>query len=215
MDDVVGQVLAVLNRKKLRENTIVLFFGDNGAHSLSDNQGGPYPGEYERLRVGNDNLPWRGHKAGIYEGGIRVPAIVSWPGKLQTREVHTPLHAIDCMPTFCHLAGAKPGDLKWDGQNVWPVIAEAKADMPVRTLYNAAPSFRAQAVRHGDWKLVVTQAGANKKNKSDAARVELFNLASDPGESKNLADKQPEKLAEMQQRLADISACDRDAVAND
>ena len=215
MDDVVGQVLAALDRKKQRDNTIVVFFGDNGAHGLSDNQGGPYPGEYERYQVGNDNLPWRGHKAGIYEGGIRVPGLVSWPGKLQARELQTPLHAVDWMPTLCQLAGAKPGELHWDGQNVWPVISELKADMPVRTLYNVAPGFRAQAVRYGDWKLIVTQPGANKKNKSATRQVELFNLANDPSESKNLAEQQPEKLAAMQQRLADISARDRDAVAND
>jgi arylsulfatase A-like enzyme len=144
-----------------------------------------------------------------------VPGLVSWPGKLQAHEVHMPMHASDWMPTFCHLAGAKPADLKWDGQNVWSAIADVKADVPIRTIYTAAPGFRAQAVRHGDWKLVVTQAGGNKKNKTGARQVELFNLATDPAESKNLAEQQPEKLAEMQKRLADISARDRDAVAND
>ena len=144
-----------------------------------------------------------------------MPGLVSWPGKLRAGEVQTPMHAVDWMPTFCHLAGAKPGELKWDGQNMWPVISEPKTDLPARTIYTAAPGFRAQAVRYGDWKLVVTKAGGNKKNKSAAGQVELFNLAMDPAESNNLAKQQTEKLAEMQQRLADISARDRDAVAND
>lgn len=215
MDDAVGQVLAVLDRKKLRENTVVLFFGDNGAHSPQDNQGGPYPGEYEHHQVGNDNRPWRGHKSSVYEGGIRMAGLVSWPSRLQAREVSVPMHVVDWMPTFCNLAGAKPDDLKWDGQNMWPAISDPKAEPPDRTIYTAGPGFRAQAVRHGDWKLVVTQPGGNKKSKSPSRQVELFNLAADPAESKNLASEQPSKLAEMQQRLADISARDRDAVAND
>jgi arylsulfatase A-like enzyme len=216
MDDAIGQVIAALDRKKLRENTVVLFFGDNGAHGPSDNQGGSYPGEYERHRVGNDNPPLRGHKSGVYDGGIRTPGLVSWPGKLRPAEVHMPTHAVDWMPTFCHLAGAKPeGDLKWDGQNIWSDLAEPKSEIPARTIYTAAPGFRAQAIRHGDWKLIVTQAGGNKKNKALPGSVELYNLASDIAESKNLVDHEPQKLAEMKQRLADISARDRDAVAND
>ncbi len=85
MDDAIGRVLAVLDRRKLRDNTLVLFLSDNGAHGPSPNQGGPYPGDYGALKVGNDNLPWRGHKSGVYEGGIRTPGIAHWPSKLLTR----------------------------------------------------------------------------------------------------------------------------------
>jgi arylsulfatase A-like enzyme len=213
MDDAIGQVLAVLDRKKLRENTLVLFFGDNGAHPPSDNQGGAYPGSYERLQVGNHNEPLRGHKSGIYEGGIRTPGLACWPGKLAVAEVHTPLHAVDWMPTLCALVGATPKvDRKWDGTNIWSAISEPKKPFPVRTLYTAAPGFRAQAVRHGDWKLIVTHEG-NKKNKS--VGEELFNLAADLGETKNLATERPDLLADLKRRLADISRSDRDAVAND
>src|SRR5262249_18425480 len=93
MDEGIGQILAALDQKKLRDNTLVIFFGHNGAHPPSDNQGGAYPGSYERLSVGNDNLPLRGHKSGVYEGGIRTPGLACWPGKLAPAEVHTPLHA--------------------------------------------------------------------------------------------------------------------------
>ena len=216
MDDAIGQILAVLDRKKVRENTLVLFSGDNGAHPPSDNQGGAYPGTYERLKVGNDNPPWRGHKSGIYEGGIRVPVLASWPGKLKAGSNETPLHAVDWMPTLCALAGAKPtGDLKWDGLNIWPLLTGQASAPPARTLYTAAPGFRAQAVRHGDWKLVVTQSGGKKAPPTGAAKEELFNLASDPAESKNLAAENAAMLAEMKRRLAEVSARDRDAVAND
>jgi arylsulfatase A-like enzyme len=238
MDDAVGQILAGLDDKKLRDNTIVLFFGDNGAHPPSDNQGGAYPGMYEHLQVGNTNAPLRGHKSSVYEGGIRVPAFISSPGKLAAGETWSPLHAVDWMPTLCARVGAKPaGDLKWDGIDIWPtltrsvsegpptqarsasdghrreaVVAGSQGATPPRTIYSAAPNFRAQMLRHGDWKLIVT-AGNEKKNK--AAEVELFNLADDLSESKNLAPSMPEKVAEMKQRLFEASRHDRDAVAND
>ena len=78
-------------------------------------------------------------------------------------EVHTPLHAVDWMPTITALAGATPaGDLKWDGVNIWPALANPDSPLPTRALYTAAPAMRAQAVRHGDWKLIVTHANAKK-----------------------------------------------------
>jgi arylsulfatase A-like enzyme len=112
------------------------------------------------------------------------------------------------MPTLCALAGAVPAqDLKWDGLNVWPVLTRQVKTLPPRTLYSAAPAFRAQMVRHGDWKLIVTRA-AGKKGPTE----ELFDLAADLSETKNLAAEKPEVLAEMKQRLAEISARDKDAV---
>lgn len=213
LDDAVGQVLAVLDRKKLRENTLVLFFGDNGAHPPTDNQGGAYPGSYEHLQVGNSNAPWRGFKSGVYEGGIRTPGLACWPGKVPVGETSVPLHAIDWMPTLCGLAGAKVGgNLKWDGADIWSVLTQPNQTPPVRTLYTAAPGFRAQAVRHGDWKLVVTTGNGKK---AVAPQEELFDLSADPGETKNLAGERPDVLAQMKERLAAISKADRDAVAND
>ncbi|MBI5685846.1 MAG: sulfatase-like hydrolase/transferase [Verrucomicrobia bacterium] len=211
MDDAIGQILAALDRKRFRNNTLVLFLSDNGAHDLHVNQGGPYPGDYGQLKVGNHNAPLRGHKSGVYEGGIRTPGVAHWPGKLKPGLMSTPMHAVDWMPTLCGLAGAKPADdVKWDGTNIWPALAETDKTFPLRTLYSAAPGFRAQMVRHGDWKLVVGAGG-----KKQAAKDELFNLASDPGETKNLAAEKPDVLAEMKKRLAEASARDKDAVAKD
>jgi arylsulfatase A-like enzyme len=216
LDDAIGQVLAALDRKKLRENTLVVFFGDNGAHAPSDNQGGAYPGEYERFRVGNSNAPLRGHKSGVYEGGIRVPAIASWPAKLKPAEVDTPVHAADWMPTLCALAGVQipsEADLKWDGIDIWPLLISSRESLPTRTIYTAAPAFRSQAIRHGDWKLVVTNAAGKKK--ASLAQEELFNLANDLSETTNLAMERPEVLAEMKQRLAEVARRDNDAIAKD
>jgi arylsulfatase A-like enzyme len=211
MDDAVRQILAALDRKGKRDNTLVLFFGDNGAHQPGDNQGGAYPGTYEHVNVGNTNVPWRGYKSGVYEGGIRTPGLACWPGKIAPGQTQTPLHASDWMPTLTKLAGAKiEGDPKWDGSDIWPMLSQPGKDWPARTLYTAAPGFRAQAVRHGDWKYILTAANGKK-----AAEEELFNLADDPAESKNLAASQPAMLAQMKERLAAISARDKDAVAND
>jgi arylsulfatase A-like enzyme len=211
MDDAIGQVLAVLDRRQLRENTLVLFLSDNGAHPPSDNQGGPYPGEYSRLKVGNHNLPLRGHKTQVYEGGIRTPGVAVWPGRIPVGEIQVPLHAVDWMPTLCALAGAKPaGDLNWDGRDIWPVLSGREKSPPPRTLYSAAPRFGSQMVRHGDWKLIVHHGDERKP-----ARDELYDLASDLGESKNLAGEQPDVLAAMKQHLAEITARDKDAVARD
>src|SRR5581483_11754551 len=121
--------------------------------------------------------------------------------------------AVDWMPTLCNLAGARPsGDLKWDGSDVWPVLTQSASAAGPRTIYSAGVGFRSQMVRHGDWKLILTSADGKK---GKAAQEELFNLASDLAEAKNLAGQMPEKVAEMKQRLAEISRRDRDAVAND
>ena len=123
------------------------------------------------------------------------------------------MHAVDWMPTLCALTGAKPTtDLKWDGTDVWQAIIGQTKSLPTRTIYTAAPGFRAQMVRHGAWKLIVTNADSKK---GKAGQIELFNLANDLGETKNLADAMPDKVAEMKRLLADVSARDRDAVAND
>ena len=99
-----------------------------------------------------------------------------------------------------------PGNLKWDGIDIWPVLTRQDEPLPTRTLYSAAPGFRARMVRHGDWKLVRTESSGKR-----SATEELFNLATDPAESQNLAQQHPDILAEMQQRLTEISARDRDA----
>jgi arylsulfatase A-like enzyme len=110
------------------------------------------------------------------------------------------------MPTFCALAGYQASsELKWDGVDIGPAL---RGSMPeeTRTLYWTAPGFRSRAVRVGDWKLLVQGEG-------NARKVELYDLAQDPKEANNLADQQRSKVDEMLQRLEQVSAADRDAVA--
>jgi arylsulfatase A-like enzyme len=119
-----------------------------------------------------------------------------------------PLQITDWMPTFCALADAVPSsNVKWDGTNVWPVLT-GTASRSDHLLYWTAPGFRSRAVRDGDWKLIVHGSG-------DSAKAELFNLAKDPNEATDLARRMPEKVAELQGKLAAIAQADRDAVARD
>jgi arylsulfatase A-like enzyme len=211
MDDVIGQVVAALERKQVRDNTVVIFLSDNGAHGPSANQGGPYPGDYGPLKVGNDNRPLRGHKGGVYEGGIRTPGVVNWPGRVPAGETHAPMHAVDWMPTLTRLAGVQPpGGLPCDGQDIWPVISGKGATAAPRAIYSAGVRFRTAALRHGDWKLIVTRADGNK-----AEKVELYHLVEDIGEANDLAKAKPEIVADLKRRLAVISASDNDAVVRE
>lgn len=201
MDEAVGQINAALDRRGLRQNTLILFSSDNG---------GPQPGQV------TDNTPFRGGKGGVYEGGTHVCGCVSWEGRIKAGSaISVPLHAVDWYPTLLKLAGSTETPARpLDGRDIWPVLAEGKK-LPARELLlNTSPN--AGALRFGDWKIVVRQPGgaaaddeestapkARKKAKAKAAAgeiVELFNLADDPSEKHNLAVEKPEKLAEMRAR---------------
>jgi len=208
LDDAVGRIVAALEKAGKRRSTLLVFTSDNGG-STAENSGQNYPpDDYPAGKLTGNNAPLRGKKGDLYEGGIRVPTIVSWPGSLPAGKCDTPLQITDWMPTCCALAGHTPDrNPKWDGANMWPVLAEDAATAP-RLLYWTAPGLRSRAVRLGDWKLIAHGSGA-------ALRLELFNLASNPNETTDLAPKMPEKAKELQSRLAEISKADRDAVAND
>ncbi|HOD83640.1 MAG: Arylsulfatase precursor [Planctomycetes bacterium ADurb.Bin126] len=199
MDDAIGRIVAALKKKGKWDNTLVIFFGDNGAPG--QNNHGAYPGEYQKLKLPGTNLPLRGRKGDVYEGGIRTPALVHWPAGLKSGRCDAPLHVIDWMPTLCGLAGYKADkNLKWDGQDVLAVI-RAQTRPPERTLYCKGPGNQA-AVFRGAWKLIV-----GKKE------PELYNLDDDMGEKTNLAEKQPDRVAELTKAYEDVKARDNDAVA--
>ena len=206
MDEAIGQIVGALEKKGLRENTLIVFSSDNG---------GPAPG------VVTSNGPLRAGKGTVYEGGVRVPALAVWDGKIKAGSiVNAPLHMVDWYPTLLKLAGAslvQPHPL--DGRDAWPSITEGAPSPHEDILHNI--TLTGGAVRAGDWKLVVNgqqvdseggdeaaaalKKGGKKKtakNGGDGARTELFNLAADPYEKTNLAEKNPEKLKELQARLA-------------
>jgi len=174
MDDAAGRVLDALRQEGLEESTLIFFLSDNG---------GPTP------QTTSSNAPLRGYKGQVWEGGIRIPFMVQWKGHLPAGKVCTePVISLDVVPTVLAAVGrpAKPED-KLDGVDLMPYLSGEKSGRPHDVLYWR---FHAkQAIRSGDWKLV-------KEQRQD--RWELYNLADDIGESKNLAEKMPEKVKELE-----------------
>ena len=205
LDDSVGKIVEALEKAGKREKTILIFTSDNGGSKVP-NHDQTYPaGDYPQGKLPGNNDPLRGQKGDLYEGGIRVPAVISWPGTVQPGKHSSPMQIIDWMPTFCAIAGYKPErDLKWDGINVWPRLTAKSVIAESRVLYWATP--RATAVRDGDFKLIVPSA-----RPAGAAKVELFDLSKDPNEKSDLAAKMPERVTELKRKLAAIAKADGDA----
>jgi arylsulfatase A-like enzyme len=208
LDDAVGRIIAALEKKGVRDRTLLVFTSDNGG-SWVENNDLAYPDDHcPNGKLTGNNIPWRGQKGSLYEGGTRVPAVVSWPGHVKPGKVETPVQIIDWMPTFAALAGYKAErDLKWDGINLSTLLTQHSA-LPDRALYAVAPGWRGRSVRMGNWKLIVNGEGEKRS-------VELYDLTADPAESKNEAERQPERVAQLSKVMDEISARDRDAVAND
>ncbi len=204
LDDAVGRIVSALERNGQRERTLVVFTSDNGG-SWAENADTKYPDDvYPSGRLPGNNRPLRGQKGELYEGGIRVPTIVHWPGRLTAREVATPCQITDWMPTLCNLAGSKAGaGLKWDGTDIWPAIT-GRGSLPARALYWAGNDFRSRAVREGDWKLIAS-------GKPGEETFELFDLARDPGEQADLAAQEPGRVSALKARLGEMARADHDA----
>lgn len=190
LDENIGKVVAALDKKGIRDNTLILFHSDNGGTKNAMFAG--QMADVSKIRIPCDNGPYRDGKGSLYEGGCRVAACANWPGRIKAQTVTGMIHAVDIYPTFARLAGASLERCKpLDGMDVWPVIADNKPSPRTEVVYNVEP-FRG-AVRQGDWKLVWRALIPSS--------IELFNLAADPYEAKNLANDYPEKAAALQERL--------------
>jgi arylsulfatase A len=169
----------------LRERTVVVFQSDNG-HSTE-----------ERAHFGGGSAgPYRGEKFSLFEGGIRLPAIISWPGQLPQGQMRAQVvHACDWMPTVAELCGVKLLNDDIDGRSIVPVVRSASAPSPHDVLHwHVGAGKQAQwAVRQGDWKLIGNVQSSASTNLS-AADKELFlvNLATDVSEKTNVAKRFPE-----------------------
>ncbi|HUT94683.1 MAG TPA: sulfatase-like hydrolase/transferase [Thermoguttaceae bacterium] len=197
MDDAIGRVLAAVDRTGQRERTLVIFFSDNGGQKswTSTEQ---YEGNYPPCPVLGDNRPLRGWKGEVYEGAIRVPALVHWQGTLAPGKLDAVLSAMDWFPTLAALTGYQPEqDLRWDGKDVWPLLT-GQPEVGPRTLYWNRGGL--VALRHGDWKLV--------GRRGQEWKYELYDLASDPHETQDVAGRFPDRLAELKERLAEQQRLD-------
>jgi len=208
LDAAVGQILAALDKQDRRANTLAVFTSDNGG-STAENNDRKYPDDLcPDGRLTGNNAPWRGQKGDLYEGGTRVPAIVAWPGRVKPGQVASPVQITDWMPTLTALAGYRAKrDLKWDGTDI-TLLLTRHTPLRDRPLYAVGPGWRSRSLRLGKWKLIL-------HGQTPAHRLELFDLEADPSEAKNQADRQPERVRELEQVMAEISVRDRDAVAND
>ncbi len=205
LDDAVGRIIAALEKAGLRENTLLVFTSDNGG-STAENNDLKYPDDNcPNGKLPGNNLPLRGQKGDVYEGGTRVPTLVSWPGKVKPGRVTSPVQITDWMPTFCALAGYQSKrDLKWDGADITQLLMQ-HTPLPARPVYTVGPGWRARSLRYGDWKLIVQGEGAGKK-------LDLFHLSDDPQESTNRAEAEPKRVAEMLEKLQQAARRDRDSV---
>ncbi len=206
LDDAVGRIIAALEKKGVRDNTLLVFTSDNGGSTVENNDL-KYPDDNcPNGRLTGNNHPLRGRKGDVYEGGTRVPTLVSWPARVKPGRVDSPVQIIDWMPTVCSLAGyASERDLKWDGVDISQLLID-KSPLSARPLYTAGPRWRATSLRYGDWKLIV-------HGKGESRRLELFNISNDLSESTNLADTEPKRVEEMLVRLQQAARHDRDALA--
>jgi arylsulfatase B len=190
LDDEVGRVVAALEKKGLRNHTLILFHSDNGGTRNAMFAG--VMADMSKVKIPCDNGPYREGKGTLFEGATRVCAFANWPGQIQPGTVDGLIHAVDIFPTMARLAGASTAKCKpLDGLDVWDVIAEGKPSPRTEILYNLEP-FRG-AVRQGEWKLIWRTLLPSS--------VDLYNLAQDPSETNNLARTQPERVAAMQLRL--------------
>lgn len=191
LDDEIGKVVAALDQKGLRDNTLILFHSDNGGTRSAMFAG--QMADVSRIKLPCDNGPYREGKGTLFEGGNLVVACANWPGRIKPGStVNGLMHAVDIHPTFAALAGASTAKCKpLDGMDVSGTLIDGKPSVRKEFIYNIEP-FRG-AVREGDWKLIWRSLIPTS--------VDLYNLAEDPYETNNLAAAHPDKVAAMQERL--------------
>jgi arylsulfatase A-like enzyme len=189
LDENIGRVLAALP-----DNTLVVFTSDNGPAKMPVNV---WPAGWPTNVIAGSAGPLRGHKAQFYEGGIREPFLLRWPSQLKAgAEYRQPVSTMDLYATFCAAAGAPvPDGTKLDGVNLLPHLSGEKSGAPHDILF--WKNGDQGAVRQGDWKLVIVEW---------QPKLQLFNLADDIGENRDLASEKPDLVRKLHQSWLDWSA---------
>lgn len=193
LDESVGRVLAHLKTRGLDQSTIVVFASDNGGFIGVDRKAG------QTVPVTN-NAPLRSGKGSCYEGGVRVPMTIRWPGVTpQSAQCDEPVVLMDLFPTLLAAAGVTPADVKLDGLDLKPLLKDPAAKLDRDALFFHYPHYYGtttpvSAVRAGDWKLL---------EYFEDDHVELYNLRDDLGETTDLATQRADKADQLRKRLHD------------
>ncbi len=188
LDTYVGQIMDKLEELGIADKTLFIFTSDNGYHQ----EGGADPAFF------NTEARLRGYKRALYEGGMRVPYLVWWPGTVEAGSIsHLMAAGWDMMPTFVELLGEETTwrDEEMDGISILPTIkgegVQAQHDSDKPLYWEFHEENGRQAVRLGDWKLI-------RQNIKNSPYLELYNIAEDPHEDNNLLNSYPEKVTELE-----------------
>lgn len=210
IDRAVGKLMECLDEQNLAEDTLVFFTSDNGPETLSR-----YPNGW---RSHGSPGPFRGMKLHLYEGGIRVPGILRWPGHAEAgKVVEEPIRGLDLLPTFCELAGAEPpADRELDGASFVSVFEgqAVQRSVPLYWHYFRSIGKPKAAMRVGDWMILghtdspelgpgasVHPGDMETIKNSKLVGFELYNLKSDVAEQNDLSQQEPQRLAELSKML--------------
>lgn len=198
-DDAIGQILQTLDRTGRRDNTLIFILGDNGATTERR------AGLNNQPATAGRNTPFRGYKFSTFDGGMHVPALINWPGRVPSGRTNQQiLMSADIYPTVCRLAGVPlPSDRTFDGRDIWPVLTAGAESPHEYVAWSEGPQL---AIRRAQWKLVlngVTHDGspAGDKPLSGDDAVFLSNVDEDPGESRNLRHENPQVTDQLQTLL--------------
>lgn len=198
VDQSVGRIVAKLEELKLADNTIVIFVSDNGGVGGYDREGIP-------AKNATDNAPLRSGKGSLYEGGVRVPFILRWPGVVKPGTTcDTPAQHVDMLPTFAELAGATLPKQPLDGESIASLLKDPTAKLKRDAIYAHFPGYLegggagqwrttpAAFIRSGDWKLLEF---------FETGSLELYNLKDDLSEKKSLAREMPDQVKALHAKL--------------
>lgn len=204
LDDQVGRILDELDRLGLREDTLVYFQSDNGPSVEQRN----LLDDSNRKYRGGSAGPFRGHKGSLFEGGVRVPAMIRWPGVIPAGKVCSEIGvAMDIFPTLATLVGAPlPEGRTVDGMDILPMVTE-DARSPHETIHWKLGKQR--SIRDGEWKMILN--GRSDFEQGGVDPEFLCHIAEDPGETTNVWSQHPEIVSRLKEKIA---AMDRDLASS-
>ncbi len=204
VDDMVGKVMETLKETGIRDHTLLVFSTDNGCSPEAD-----FPALAEKGH--HPSYIYRGHKADLFDGGHRIPCVVSWPGRIEPHVVSQTVCLTDFYATFAALVGYRLQDSEGeDSYNLLPLLLETDADEVIReaTVHHSIDGDF--TIRRGEWKLLLSpssggwsfpQPGRDDEVIKTLPAVQLYNMAADPGETQNLCDEHPEIVRELKELM--------------